>query len=283
MDKKFIRAIRFENGLLEEIEHKSTGEYHSTISFIESNGNTTRLNPAYDPTASFVSDTSIKLRHFSDDRFYANNYTYNAHFYINDTAKKFLNSSEITYLGANFAFMKLVSEKEIGKAVPLKLKYLKQLCIDINGNEDLKNYQNTFIKGKKTWMDTREAALSYKKPQTLSWVSKEPYAIAAGKVPALIKTLDYKQSSGLALIFIVERFSKPEHSVSGYWVVFDFAGRKPLLIDYVASDKIQYQFDESSVWCSYWRTGLVNGGVYNPLSFQKYLQLEKKGQFQLAD
>ncbi len=125
--------------------------------------------------------------------------------------------------------------------------------------------------------------MSYKKPHTLCWVSKDEYAIEPGKVPAIINSLPYKQKTGLAIIYIVERFCKPKHSVSGYWVVFDFADRKPLLIDYTEFTKIQYQFDEVSVWCSYWQYGLVNGGVYNPLSFNRYLELEKKGKFKLAN
>ncbi len=282
MDKKLIHTIRFMSGLLEEVQERDTG-YYSTISFIESNGDTSRLDYSYNPTASLSLDTLIKLRRFSNNKFYTRNYIDHPHFYINDTDKRFLSSSEITYLGVNFEFIKLVSETELGRSIPLKLKYLKQLCIDINGNEDLKNYQNSFIKDKKTWIDTREAVLSYNKVQTLSWVSKKEYAIEAGKIPAIIESLSYEQKKGLGLIFIVERFSKSQHAVSGYWVVFDFADRKPLLIDYTEFNKIQYQFDESSVWCSYWQYGLVNGGVYNPLSFNRYLELQKKGQLQLTD
>ncbi len=36
-------------------------------------------------------------------------------------------------------------------------------------------------------------------------------------------------------------------------------------------------------WANYWEQGLLEAGVYMPLSFQKYLQLQKKGPVQLTD
>ncbi len=148
MDKKLIHTIRFMSGLLEETQERDTG-YFSKISFIEENGDTSRLGPIYDPIAPFANDTLIKLRRFSDNRFYTRNYVDRPHFYINDTDKKFLNSTDITYLGVNFEFVKLVSQTELGRAISLKYKYLKQLCIDINGNEDLNNYGSILLKNKK--------------------------------------------------------------------------------------------------------------------------------------
>lgn len=285
--KNILLAIKSKEGFVEEILHDSSATFHSAYYFIENNGDTIREDPNYNPAASYPTDTLIKLKKFTDNRFYTKTYSDLPHFYINDSASKFLNSNSVIFMGVNFSFMTLVNPHDKPKAPLIKVQHLSEVAININGNKDLITYRKTFFPGKNTWLDTKASTVSYKTLQSMSWVSVNDYVLPAGKIPAIIKSFNFEQKEGTGVIFIVEKLSKPQTTVSGYWVAFDFATHKTLLIDYIKFTQVELQMNNfrfySIGWHTYWGAGLMAAGVYQPVSFQKYLQLEKKDQLQLTD
>ena len=80
----------------------------------------------------------------------------------------------------------------------------------------------------------------------------------------------------------IEKFAKETHRITGYWVAFDFGTRQTLLIDYIQFSAVGSQ-SSGYGWANYWEQGLLEAGVYMPLSFQKYLQLQKKGPIPFTD
>ncbi|MES2620986.1 MAG: hypothetical protein V4615_09040 [Bacteroidota bacterium] len=234
------------------------------------------------PVAEFKIDSTIELSRFKKDNEYVSNYGARPHFYINDPEKKFLNCKQVTYVGVVFSYMKLVSERDLPKAGIIKEKYLPVVAYNINHYENMPKYRYNFFKGKETIDSMDLSVTSYKAVDAESWVTIQDYKIEPGKIPAIIRHLQFPQKEGIGAIFVLETCSKTDGAVSGYWVILDFADRKTLLMDYIIYSKVHVQSDAIlSGWPGYWVAAIHSAGVYEPVSFQKYLELEKKGQFEM--
>ncbi len=279
LQKKDILAIVGKRGFYEIIVHDTPDSFHSTYFFIDSAGDTLRLNPAYEPSGVYATDSTIKLRRFKNDNDYSRYYGSRPHFYVNDSALQFYSSKQATFIGIDFSCMKLVNDNELPKGKLIKERYLSRLAERVNSN---KLYDPIFLEGKKVISAIEQMQNSYSNLDSVSWVTAQNYTLAAGKIPAYIRHCNYKQTSGTGLTFIIEKFAKETHRITGYWVAFDFATRQTLLIDYIQFSAVGSQ-SSGYGWANYWEQGLLEAGVYAPLSFQKYLQLQKKGQLQLTD
>lgn len=284
LSKKYVNKIVYKRGFIEDVIHESNGEYSSVYSYVDSNGQLYKENVNYDPSASLPFTNGIKLRRIKNDNYYSRTYGDFNHFYINDPEKRFYNCKEVIFTGVNFGYMKLINHHDRLKVYIVTNKHLKNVSVNINSAEQLTAYPTTFLKGKRMRPETRAAAVSYKKLDQMSWINPDnkDYSLPAGKIPAIISLLEYDIKEGIGLTFIVEKFSKPEKAVSGYWVVFDFATRKVLLLDYIYFNKLQLQVSNFfSGWDGYWEAGALAAGVLEPISFQYYLDMEKKGKFEL--
>jgi hypothetical protein len=169
------------------------------------------------------------------------------------------------------------------KAAFIKENHLPKVAGNANANKLVLDYRESFLKGKKLWIDTRASARSFEALDAMSWVSATDYTLPVSKVPAIIRSLNCEKPEGVGIVFIMEKLSKPDKAVAGYWVVFDFATRKALLIDYIHYGKVELQTSTIAGWEGYWGIALADAGVYIPITFQKYLELEGKGKLQLID
>lgn len=283
LNKKFVNRIVYKRGFIEDITHYTNGDYKSVYSFVDSNGIVYKENTNYDPSANLPFTNGIKLSRFKNDKYYSRTYGEFNHFYINDPEKRFYNSKEVIFTGVNFGYMKLINQHDRLKVYIVTNKHLKNVSNNINSADQLTAYPTTFLKGKRMRPETRAAAVSYKKLDQMSWINPDDkdYSLPPGKIPAIISLLEYEIKEGIGLTFIVEKFSKPEKAISGYWVAFDFASKKILLLDYIYFNKVRLQLSNFIGWDGYWEAGALAAGVLEPISFQYYLDLEKKGKFEL--
>ncbi|HLP53049.1 MAG TPA: hypothetical protein VK154_19305 [Chitinophagales bacterium] len=284
LSKQYVNTIKRHGGFIEDVVHDSANAFHSVFSYVDSNGNKFTEDINYNPASSFPIDTSIKLKRFKKDEYYTRKYGDYNHFYINDPARKFSTCKAVTFIGVNFSFMKLVNYHDKIKASIVRNKYLSTVAIKINTNPGLIAYRDAFLRGKHLLIETKASGASYKLLDPMSWIAANEYDLPVGKIPAIIRSLDCPGLEGVGVVFVIEKFSKPEKAVSGYWVAFDFSTRSVLLIDYINFKKVELQINNfMNGWVGYWEAGALNAGVLLPLSFQEYLRLESKGKFELTE
>lgn len=271
IQKKDLLSIVREGGLHEVIVKFSTDSIQSVYYLVNEHGDTNWVDKNYDPTGIRDLDPTVKLCHLKDR-------TGLPHFYINDPERKFFNCHELIYLGADFSCMKLVNRWEIGRGALIKNKYLRAISEDLNTSNA--KVQFFSLGNKKIIYDVAQCAQSYATLNEYSWITDEEYALDAHKIPAIIKSRNFSKQEGIAVVFIVERFSKQALSISGYWVAFELATKNTLLIDHVVYNQVGKDLS-SAGWKNYWERNLFNAGAYNAAAFDNYLMLEKKGKFEL--
>jgi hypothetical protein len=274
LKKKDILAIVNPDGFHEIVIHDDAEHFHSIYYWVNNLGDTLRVNINYDPTAHFETDPKVKLCRFRNDSEYGQLYGKWNHIYFNDPEKKFTNARQLIFKGVDFSCMRLVNAKEISKAILIKNRYLSRISQTINSSKFLTPM--SFERKIKVIEEMKESENSYKSLDSISWVSDKDYKIDVRKIPAIIKSLSFSHNEGIALLFLVEKFSKADHELSGYWVAFDLSDRKTLLIDYILAERIGSQ-STGFGWDNYWLSALTGAGAYDPYTFYKYLDLEKKG------
>lgn len=277
LQKQIINAIKSKGGFHEIIIHTDTNAYYSVYYIVDSTGDTLRFDPTYDPSGITTIDTTVKLCRFKNDREYAAYYGNRQHLYINDPENKFLNCTEVVFEGVDFSCMKLVNAHELRKSKLIKDHYLAPVAQRVNSND---YYIPVTIPQKKVINDIQFSASSSNGLDSISWVTAQDYNLPAGKIPTVIKRMKFTRQNGIGLIFIVEKFVKQTHSIHGYWVAFDFETRQTLLLDYIHFNAVGSQSGGYG-WTSYWLSALTESGVYDPISFLKYLAVAKKGKLEL--
>ncbi len=225
----------------------------------------------------FEIDSTIKLCRFKNDKEYAGFYGKRPHFYLNDSEKKFLNCKQISFAGVDFSCMMLINPTEVSKGEYILNKHMPLLSGRVNGMEV---YSAIDLGNKKVLHAAKISVDSYKSLENYPWITVRDYVLDARTIPAIIKSRKLEDKEGLGLLFIVEKFSKQDKTISGYWVVFDFNDRKTLLIDYIKFNSVGAGSSNYG-WVSYWETALLESGIYMPISFQRYLELARKGDVEL--
>lgn len=234
-----------------------------------------------DPTERFEKDASVQLCGFKSAK--------DAHYkgqkqnrlYVNDPDKKFVASKQLICLGIDFSFMKLISSHDQDNAADLKAKDMAHLANFMNDDPGMYFLNDKFGQGKKVKPEMNQLKGSWKNLDDKNWIisDDEDYNIAPGKIPAIIKSYAFTQTQGLGAIFLLEKLNKPGHSVSGYWVIFDFADKKTLVIDHLVYNDVTPQTAESGWWL-FWKGALNDAQVWHPFDIEKYYDLEKKGAFE---
>jgi hypothetical protein len=235
--------------------------------------------PKCDPTASFAVDPAVQLCGFKSNK--------DAHYkgqkqntlYVNDPDKKFLNSKQMICLGMDFSFMKVVNEDEVGNAADIKAKDLSRLAGFMNEDPGIYFLSDKFGNGRKVKPQMDKMKASWRNVNEDNWVSADDYQIAPGKIPAIIKAGAYEPKDGIGCVFLVEKFARAQKTLSGYWVIFDFATRNVLVIDHLVYSDVTPPIGAAS-WYLFWRGALGDAQVWHPFDIEKYTELEKKGQFE---
>ncbi len=235
--------------------------------------------PKCDPTAAFSVDPAVQLCGFKSSK--------DAHYkgqkqntlYVNDPDKKFLNCKQMVCMGMDFSFMKDVNEDEVGNAADIKAKDLSRLAGFMNEDPGIYFLADKFGGSRKVKPQMDKMKGSWRNVNEDNWVSADDYQLAPGKIPAIIKVATYDPKEGIGAVFLVEKFAKAQKTLSGYWVIFDFADRRVLLIDHLVYSDVTPPIGAAS-WYLFWRGALDDAQVWHPFDIEKYCELEKKGQFE---